>query len=208
MSQFSAPTRFCLIRHAVVSPEYLALLYGQMDVPICPARLSVDGLRYAKLGATLPKPANWVITPLARTRATAEAILGSGYGRVELQVEPGLIEQDFGHWQGRPMGEFVNRPSQHPFWPVGGDETPPCGESFGDMRDRVGATLEKLAEAYHGKTVIAVSHGGAIRAAVAQALNLTSNQALSLAVDNLSVTRLERYAHAWRVVSVNEQISI
>jgi alpha-ribazole phosphatase len=208
MPDSNRPTSFYLIRHALVSADYLPVLYGQMDVPICPSRLSLDGPRYTRLGATLPKPARWVITSLSRTRATAEAIMSAGYGTVELAVEPGLIEQDFGHWQGQPMVDFVNRPTKHPFWPVGGEEQPPSGESFAHMRTRVGATLEQLARAYTGETVVIISHGGAIRAAVAEALGLTSDQALSLAVDNLSITRLERYVHAWRVISLNEQTSI
>ena len=208
MSQAKAPTRFCLIRHAVVAPEYLPILYGQMDVPICPSRLASDGRRYAALGAVLPKPAKWVITPLSRTRATAEAIMRAGYGPAEVQVESGMIEQDFGIWQGLPMSDFANRPTQNPFWPVGGEEIPPEGESFKHLRARVGATMETLAKSYAGETVVVVSHGGAIRAAIAEALGLTSDQALSLAIDNLSVSRVERHGHAWRVVSLNEQISI
>jgi alpha-ribazole phosphatase len=68
--------------------------------------------------------------------------------------------------------------------------------------------METLAKSYAGETVVVVSHGGAIRAAIAEALGLTSDQALSLAIDNLSVSRVERHGHAWRVVSLNEQISI
>ncbi|MCW8308149.1 histidine phosphatase family protein [Acidiphilium sp. PA] len=208
MSQVQPLTRFCLIRHAIVAPEYLPVLYGQMDVPICPSRLSSDSRRYASLGAILPKPAHWVVTPLSRTRATAEAIMQAGYGPVPLYVEAGLIEQDFGAWQGSAMTDFINRPTKHPFWPVGGEEIPPDGESFSQMRARVGPTMESLAKMHAGKTVIVVSHGGAIRAAIAEALQLTSDQALSLAVDNLSISRLEHYGHAWRVVSLNEQMSI
>ena len=49
-----------------------------------------------------------------------------------------------------------------------------------------------------------VSHGGAIRAAVAHALRLDADQALHLSVQNLSLTRLEHLAEGWRVVCVNE----
>ncbi|MGC9268739.1 histidine phosphatase family protein [Acidiphilium sp.] len=208
MSEVITPTRFCLIRHAVVLPEYLALLYGQMDVPICPFRLSQDGGRYAALGKILPKDAKWLISPLGRTKATAEAIMAAGYGDTPLEIEPGLIEQNFGLWQGLPMSELIRRPRQHPFWPVGGDEAPPMGESFNQMRDRVGITMDRLVNANPGKTIVAVSHGGAIRAAAAHALGLSSYQALTLSVDNLSITRIERSGHGWRVTSLNEQISI
>jgi broad specificity phosphatase PhoE len=91
---------------------------------------------------------------------------------------------------------------------VGGEEIPPEGKSFKHLRARVGATMETLTKSYAGETVVVVSHGGAVRAAIAGALGLTSDQALSLGIDNLSVSRVERYGHASRVVSLNEQISI
>lgn len=202
------PTTFWLIRHATVTPAALALLYGQMDVPICELRRVRDAPRYAALAQVLPRPAQWVVTPLSRTSLTAEAIMSAGYGPVTPRVEASLIEQDFGTWQGMRMDKFAERGTQHPFWPVGGDEQPPEGESFAQLRQRVGAGLDRLRADHEGQHVVAVSHGGAIRAAIAHALDLTAHQALSLAIENLSVTRLERHGSAWRVVTVNEQISI
>jgi alpha-ribazole phosphatase len=49
-----------------------------------------------------------------------------------------------------------------------------------------------------------VSHGGAIRAAVAHAIGIAADNALHLSVQNISLTRLERHPNGWRVVSVNE----
>jgi alpha-ribazole phosphatase len=56
--------------------------------------------------------------------------------------------------------------------------------------------------------VTVVCHGGTIRAAVAYALALPPETALSLVVDTLSVTRLDLLAgsgigHSWRVGFVN-----
>jgi broad specificity phosphatase PhoE len=51
---------------------------------------------------------------------------------------------------------------------------------------------------------VAVSHGGAIRAAVAYALQIGPDNALHLSVNNLSLTRMERHSRGWRVVCVNE----
>ncbi len=73
-----------------------------------------------------------------------------------------------------------------------------------DVITRVGATLEHLAAAHDGQDVVAVAHGGSIRAAVAHALRIGPDSALHLVVQNLSLTRLERYPEGWRVVCVNE----
>ena len=64
--------------------------------------------------------------------------------------------------------------------------------------------MEQLASAHVGQDVVVVSHGGAIRAAVAHAAGIGADSALHLSVQNLSLTRLERHPAAWRVVCVND----
>jgi alpha-ribazole phosphatase len=199
-------TRFWMIRHALVEENARAKLYGVMDVELCPHALDSDMPTYTALARRLPRPASWVVTPLSRTVRTAEAIFRGGYPRAEAEVEPGLIEQNLGEWQGLPHAELppnLTLPA-HAFWPVAGQERPPSGESFADVLLRVGATMEHLATAYAGEDVVVVSHGGAIRAAVAHALDTGADNALHFSVSNLSLTRLERQPSGWRVVCVNE----
>ena len=64
--------------------------------------------------------------------------------------------------------------------------------------------MERIAAERAGEDVVVVSHGGAIRAALAHAIGVTANNALHFSVQNLSLTRLERLATGWRVVCVNE----
>ena len=199
-------TRFWLIRHALVEENARARLYGQNDVPLCPDSLVSQVATYRALSARLPRDAVWVVTPLSRTRLTAEAIWRQAELAPDTTVEPGLMEQHLGEWQGLRPAELPARltsPS-HPFWPIGPDEQPPGGESMSHVIARVGATMERLAGAHRGRDVVIVSHGGAIRAAVAHALDLSAEQALRLAIQNLSLTLLERFPIAWRVVGVDE----
>lgn len=198
-------TRLWLIRHAVVEENARATLYGLNDVKLCPHSLEAQAPMYRALAQRLPRPAHWVVTPLSRTLRTAEAIFRAGYAAVPLVVEAGLIEQDLGEWQGLAHAALpprLTRPA-HAFWPLAGEERPPGGESMADVVARVGAALERLAQAQAGGDVVVVSHGGAIRAAVAHALHIPADNALHLAVQNLSLTRLERHPAGWRVVSVN-----
>src|SRR3954454_10379803 len=102
-------TRFWLIRHAIVDENARAILYGIMDVPLCATSLLEQAPMYRALAARLPRPAAWKVTPLSRTRRTAEAIFAAGYPRTEPAVpavEPGLIEQSLGEWQGLPHAEL------------------------------------------------------------------------------------------------------
>jgi broad specificity phosphatase PhoE len=199
-------TRFWLIRHALVDENSRAILYGIMDVPLCETTLEAQAPMYAALANRLPRPAKWKITPLSRTRRTAQAIFNAGYPAEELVVEPDLIEQSLGEWQGLPHAELPPKLAapQHPFWPLAGDEKPPGGESMVEVIVRAGAALERIAETHRGEDVVIVSHGGTIRAAVAYALDVHPDNALHLSIHNLSLTGLERHPEGWRVTRVNE----
>jgi broad specificity phosphatase PhoE len=69
---------------------------------------------------------------------------------------------------------------------------------------RVGAAMERLAEIRAGRDMVIVSHGGAIRGAIAHALRIEPDSALHLSIQNLSLTRLQRTPDGWRVQCVNE----
>jgi len=198
-------TGFWLIRHALVEENARARLYGTMDVELCPHTLERQKPSYAALAALLPRPARWIATPLSRTQRTAAAIMAAGYDGPALTLEPDLTEQHLGDWQGLPhadLPQYLQTPA-HPFWPVAGNERPPGGESMADVIARVGPTLERTAGESPGQDVVIVSHGGTIRAAVAHALAIAADNALHLAIQNLSLTRLERHPEGWRVVCVN-----
>ncbi|MFL5255388.1 MAG: histidine phosphatase family protein [Rhodopila sp.] len=199
-------TGFWLIRHALVAENARAVLYGVMDVSLCEPTLLEQASMYRSLAARLPRPAAWLVTPLSRTQRTAETLFAHGYPRAELTVEPGLTEQSLGEWQGLPHAELPARLTlpKHAFWPLGGHEKPPGGESMADVISRVGTTMERLAETYAGREAVIVSHGGAIRGAIAHALGIGPDNALHLSIQNLSLTRLEKTPDGWRVQCVNE----
>jgi alpha-ribazole phosphatase len=199
-------TRFWMIRHAVVDENSRAILYGVMDVPLCETTLQEQAPMYAALAKRLPRPAVWKVTPLSRTRRTAQTIFAAGYPEQELGVEPDLIEQSLGDWQGLPHADLPAKLAmpQHPFWPLAGDEKPPGGESMVEVITRAGRVLESLALQHAGEDIVIVSHGGTIRAAIAYALGILPDNALHLSIHNLSMTGIERHPDGWRVTRVNE----
>ena len=199
-------TRFWLVRHALVEENARARLYGVQDVPLCPESLVAQVPMYRALARRLPASPSWYVTPLSRTRRTLDAIARWRDEAIRPDVEDGLLEQDLGAWAGLRHEELPPRLARpaHPFWPLAADETPPGGESFDAVCARVAVSLDRLATGHRGAEIVAVTHGGAIRAAVAHALGLTGAQALRLSVQNLSLTVIERHDAAWRVVAVNE----
>ena len=201
------PTRFFLVRHALVEPSARAVLYGSMDVSLCDLALLEEAASYRWLAQRLPQPARWFVTNLSRTRATAAAVFAAGYPEADLDAEPDFAEQHLGDWQGIPheaLPALLTRPP-HPFWPHAGEEHPPRGESFREVQARVAAVLERLATLLEGQDIVIVAHGGSIRAALAHAMGLSPDQALVFSIKNLSLTRIEKHGLDWRVASVNEE---
>ena len=94
-------------------------------------------------------------------------------------------------------------------WLTGVDEPAPGGESFRDLYDRVCAAIARIMTEQAGRDVIAVTHGGTIRAAIALALGGEPARGLAFDIDNCSVTRLDHIASGsgavWRLPMVNQQ---
>lgn len=199
-------TRWWWIRHAPVLSD--GSIYGQMDVP---ADVS-DRTVFAALASVLPARAVWVVSQLQRTHQTAEAILAANGESPAPIVEAALAEQHFGDLQGRPR-EAVYAELEggwNRFWLTGASDRPPGGESFADVTVRVREAIERLSRAHAGRDIVAVAHGGTIRAALAHAMDLAPAQALAFVVDNCSLTCLHRIdpphtgePAAWRVALVN-----
>lgn len=216
----TAPTRWWWVRHAPV-PGIGSRLVGQMDLG-CDTG---DSASFQALAAILPCDPVWIVSPLRRTRETLAAILarrgrspagredGREGGRVEPIVEPDFAEQHFGRWQGLTWSEMEAREPETyaAFWRDPTGNAPPGGESYVQLIDRTRAGIGRLTDRWPGRDIVAVSHGGTIRAAVAVALGLSPETAMAIVIDNLSITRLvfvedgllHGRAGVWRVEGIN-----
>jgi alpha-ribazole phosphatase len=197
-------TRWWWIRHApVINPD--KLLYGRLDL----AADTSDTTAFAGLAAKLPRGAVWLHSPLRRTAETAAALLAAMGEAATPAVVPELVEQDFGAWQGRPSREvYAALPRHDPFWSHPSAHTPPSGESFDTLLQRVQPAILGLSDTHAGCDIVAVAHAGTVRAATALALDLGGEQALRLAVEPLSLTRLDRIRSSdgkdsWRITALN-----
>ena len=204
----SPTTRWWWVRHAPAIRRGGAI-YGNSEVP-CDTS---DGPSFRGLAALLPTDAQWVTSHLGRAKETAEAIFAGGAAPSTPLVEEGLGEQNFGDWQGRTHDQLEreNTPAYHKFWLAPARLVPPGGESFTDVMVRVGEVIKKLTEAHGGRDIVAVAHGGSIRAALAVAMGVEANADASLcfSIDNLSITRIDHIAGPgaggnWKIVSVNQ----
>lgn len=208
-------TRWWWIRHAPVLGQS-GRIYGHDDR----AADCTDGAAFAALASRLPGDPIWVTSHLLRTQQTAQAILwaaGPGHEAAAPKswlVEPAIAEQNFGDWQGLTWDELkAERGGEHyAFWLSPATERPPGGESFEQVVGRVRAAVRRLTQSYPGRDIVAVAHGGSIRAALTQALAIDAERALSFTIDNYSLTRIDHIDDPdstdprrarWRVVAVN-----
>jgi broad specificity phosphatase PhoE len=104
-------------------------------------------------------------SPLRRALETAE-LVAAAHGLEPVAVE-GLREVDVGSWQGLTHAEVEARfPEQFARWRDHGQGWED-GETYEQMGKRVVASLLELARAHAGERILAVTHGGPIRAALA-----------------------------------------
>jgi alpha-ribazole phosphatase len=78
-----------------------------------------------------------------------------------------------------------------------------------DLYNRVRGAIERISAEQAGRDVIAVAHGGTIKAAIGLALGNQPEKGLAFTIDNCSVTRLDHLAsdgqQGWRIPMVNQQ---
>ena len=125
---------------------------------------------------------------------------------------PELAEQHLGEWQGLERRAFYaeRRMGTHALWfapPTSGRRAGRASPSWWTVScPRIG----RLTAEHSGRDIVAVTHGGTIRAALALALGMTPQAALAFSVENCSLTRLDHLAAdggagLWRVVAVNHR---
>jgi alpha-ribazole phosphatase len=192
-------TEWWLVRHApTINPN--KTVYGALDLDIeLPSPAT-----FAALSEMLPADPVWMISNLSRTRKTLDGILAArGVQSPDINVEPGFAEQHFGEWEGRPSADvWAEIRDAEKSWPA--DIQPPGGESFSQVAARVKSAALTWSEKFSGRPVVAVLHSGSIRSFLSTAMGDAPVEALSYAVDTLSVTRCDYFGpESWRVGFVN-----
>jgi alpha-ribazole phosphatase len=142
-----------LMRHG--APERAGRMLGRTDDPVTEAGIAAcvaraDGIAVERIAAS----------DLIRARACAAAI--GGPRGVSVEVDPRWRELDFGVWDGlapaaiepAELAAFYDDPDASP---------PPDGEPWSALQGRVARALTEMPPV----STLVVTHGGAIRAALA-----------------------------------------
>lgn len=169
-------TTILLARHGETDWNRAGRFQGHADPPLnetgrAQAAELAQELRAEELAAVYS-------SPLRRALETAEVVAGS-HG-LEAAPVAGLREVDVGSWSGLTRAEVEERfPDQFARWLAYGQGWDD-GETYEEMGRRAVAALLELAVAHEGERVVAVTHGGPIRAAFAFADGTTHADARRL----------------------------
>jgi broad specificity phosphatase PhoE len=142
-------------------------------------------------------------SPLDRTRETAEIISD----RLDLPVviRENVIELDFGEWTGLTFDQ-VRTDKRWELWRTCRSIAAiPGGESWRQVQDRTVNALFDLRRSHPEGTVVVVSHGDVIRAALLFALGMPLDLYNRIEVGTASVSTIRIDDSGVRVHAVNER---
>jgi broad specificity phosphatase PhoE len=184
--------RLFLVRHGITEANHLGVYQGQMDVP-----LSEKGkLQIAALRERLrDEPFAVAYTSLLeRARVSAEILLEEHF--CPLRATPDLNELSYGEWEGLTRAQVRERDPEG--WrrfsedPI--HEAPSGGETRIALHARVVRALDEIADQHQDSSILIASHGGTLRAIIAEYLNLDPGEEWKLRSDNASLTIIDVYA--------------
>ena len=181
-----------LVRHGRSTANVSGTLAGRMPGVHLDEVGTEQAARIGERVAAVPI-AGLVSSPLERCRETAQAIGRAHPARPRARTDRGLLECDYGDWQGRPLKELTKeklwksvqgQPSRVGF---------PGGETLPEMQARTVAAVRRRdaeLEAEHGPDAVwvAVSHGDPLKSVLADALGMHLDLFQRLHVDPGSVS--------------------
>jgi broad specificity phosphatase PhoE/ribonuclease HI len=189
--QHGEPTRLLLLRHGQTELSVMRRYSGRGNPD-----LTELGHSQAESAALRLKQGGGIAavlsSPLVRARRTAQ-YAADALG-LPVAVRDGLIEADFGDWEGLTFTEASERdPELHRRWLADTSVRPPGGESFDEVHTRVRSALEEIVDRHAGQTVLVVSHVTPIKAILRMALQVGPSLLFRLHLDLASLSVAEFY---------------
>jgi len=196
-------TRIILVRHGQTEWNRIERFRGRADVP-----LNRTGIAQAEAAANRlsrqPKPAAVYSSPLSRAAVTAGKI-ARPHG---LTVRPhsGLIDIDYGLWQGLTPGQVAERwPAELDAW-YNAPQTAriPSGESLQGVRERGMRTVMELVREHPDSSIVLVAHTVMNRLILLGVLGLSNDRFWRLGQEPCGINRFSFQDGDFTLVSLND----
>jgi len=196
-------TLFILVRHGQTEWNRVERFRGWADVPLNETGLAQAEATGQRIAAKW-QPVAIYTSPLSRSVRTAEAI--AKHFDLEVQRHPGLIDIDYGQWQGLSPEEacqkwseeidaWYNRPHLARI---------PGGETLDELRARAMRTIHELADQHLGDTIVVVGHTVINRIILLGILRLDNERFWRISQDTCAINVFEFVEGDFTLVSLND----
>jgi len=178
-------TEIILVRHGETEWNVAEVFRGRIDI-----ELNETGIKQAELLAEYLKDMSIVAiysSPLKRAVKTAEII--ASYHNFNVEIASGLIDFDFGEWQGLSHQEVKDKYRElYAEWIKNPRRVKmPGGESLNDVRRRAVAVVDNAITKYEG-TVVLVSHRVVNKVLICALLGLDNSHFWNIRQDTCGTT--------------------
>jgi ribonuclease H / adenosylcobalamin/alpha-ribazole phosphatase len=198
-------TRLILVRHGETALTTQGRYSGRGDVPLSEQGEAQAMAAAGRVAGIARDVAAVVTSPLSRCTRTAD-LIAAGVGGVPVTVVPGLVECDFGDWEGLTFAQVRERwPEELSAWLASPGVAPPGGESFDQVAKRVRGVVATLLAQYPRAVVVVVSHVSPIKLILRDALAAGDAFLHRLFLDTAGVSTMDAWPDGGVAVrSVNE----
>lgn len=161
---------------------------GGLDVPLAPLGVSQAEALAAEL-ARRNEITAIIASPLLRAQQTAQFVSSAVGLPIVTMFE--FAEAAFGEWDGCTFAEVSKRwPDELREWLSGTDISPPGGESFAHVQDRVEQGRRKVLEQFAGEHVLIVSHVTPIKIMTSTAVGAPLDAVFKMELPPCSLSKL------------------
>jgi probable phosphoglycerate mutase len=199
------PNDIYLVRHAQSEWNAAGRWQGQADPPLSP-----HGREQSSALAELfpDRPVTRVVTSDLQRAADTATPLATRFG-LPLEVDRDLREIDVGTWSGRTREEIGAADPVALDLYFQGRTGWTGGETYEQHEARSARAARRLSDSDVDGTLVAVTHGGTIRALVLALLEIDPAHRWRFAsIAHTSLTHLTRGAHGWRLVTFNSVLDM
>lgn len=195
-------TRIILVRHGRTEWNKFERFRGRVDV-----ELDETGRRQAEAAAE--RIAQWEVaaiysSPLKRAMTTAQIVAD----RLGLTVQPleGIIDMDFGEWQGLPIDEAREKyGALFDLWRYRPEKLEiPGAETLEDVRKRVVAAIDEVVAKHEDQTIALVGHRVVCKVLLCHLLGLDNSHFWQIAQDDTAINLFEIWEGKPSVILINE----
>jgi len=195
-------TEIILVRHGRTPWNKDKIFRGTFDIPHDEVgqeevRLAGEWLKGETIHAAYS-------SPLSRARDTAEAI--ARHHGLEVHDLPGLIDLNYGDWQGVPLAEVkVKYADLYRQWETAPHTVRfPHGETLEEVRARALNAVNEVLQRHPGQVVLLAAHRVVNKVLIAAFIGLDNSHFWRIGQDTAAINRFQWTGSTWNIMLIND----